>query len=96
MDLNRYKAIFGGRPGRMSDFFRLPGFSSGAPSAPAPLPPLPEREDPAVIESREKLRLSEKRRKGRAASILTGGQGVEDDLGVVTRPAGRSPAKLGG
>jgi hypothetical protein len=70
--------------------FRMPGFSSSAPVAPAPLPPLPEREDPAVLEAREKLRLSEKRRKGRRASILTSGSGLDDELGIVQRPsAGR-------
>lgn len=68
-------------------YLRLPGFSSSAPAAPAPLPPLPEREDPTVLEAREKLRLSEKRRKGRRASILTSGSGLEDELGIVHRPS---------
>jgi len=64
----------------------LPGFSSSAPAAPAPLPPLPEREDPAVTEARENLRLSEKRRRGRRASILTSGAGLDDELGIISRP----------
>lgn len=68
-------------------FLRLPGFGSSAPAAPAPLPPLPDREDPAVLEAREKLRLSEKRRRGRRASILTGGSGLDDELGFVYRPS---------
>ena len=71
-------------------FLRLPGFSSSAPAAPAPLPPLPEREDPAVIEARESLRLSEKRRRGRRASILTSGAGLDDELGFIRRPTANS------
>lgn len=58
---------------------RLPGNFGGGGDSPEPLKPLPQREDPSVIESREKLRLSEKRRKGRRATILTGGRGIQDD-----------------
>jgi len=79
---------------------RLPGFGGSSPSAPAPLQPLPTREDPSIAEAREKLRLSEKQRKGRRASILTGGSGVQDEgLGSLSRPAagnGRQSQLLGG
>ena len=40
-----------------------------------PLPPLPTSEDPAVKRRKEELRLAQKRRRGRAATILTGGLG---------------------
>lgn len=70
----------------MTALLRLPGFGGGGSSSPAPLQPLPTREDPSIAEAKEKLRLSEKRRKGRRASILTGSSGVEDDTLGVTRP----------
>ena len=72
----------------------FPGFSSG-PKAPAPLPPPPERDDPSVDAARERLRLSEKRRKGRRAAILTSGRGAED-TGVIKRSAalGRKDQQL--
>ncbi len=57
----------------------FPGF--GGSKAPAPLPPPPKIDDPAVTEAKEKLRLSEKKRRGRRASILTGDQ--ED--GIIKR-----------
>lgn len=76
----------------------LPGFDKifGAPKPPElPVPPpLPERTDPAVAEAKEKLRLSERRRRGRRAAVLTGGRGVEEELGSVSRPEARA-AKLG-
>ena len=46
------------------------------PALPPPPPPPPTPEDPAVVESKKKLRASELRRKGRRASIITGGEGV--------------------
>lgn len=73
---------------------RFPGFSSSTPSVPPPPPP-PTREDPEVKAAREKTRLAALQRKGRRASILTGGQGVEDSLGSVSRPEARSAQLLG-
>ena len=54
----------------------LPGFSPSRPRLPPPPPPPPQRDDPAIAEARKKLRASELRRKGRRATILTGGEGV--------------------
>ncbi len=73
--------------------FTLPGFGGGKPSIPPPPPPIPTREDPAIAEARKKLRQSELKRKGRAASILTPSG---DQLGAapVTRP--EASGKLGG
>lgn len=73
----------------------LPGFGGGAP-APAPLPPLPTQDDPAIAEARKIQRTSELRRKGRRASILTSGRGVEDELGTAAnRPQARAAKLLG-
>jgi len=55
--------------------FRLPGgiFSKPkAPAVPPPPPPVPTAEDPGVVRAREELRQSERRRKGRASTFLTG------------------------
>ena len=61
----------------------FPGFSK--PKAPAPLPAPPKIDDPAVTAARERLRLSEKRRKGRRAAILTSNRGVENNSPVIKR-----------
>ena len=71
-------------------------FSAPKPPAPPPPPPAPTREDPAVAESKEKLRKAELQRKGRAATILTSGSGAEDDLGSISRPQARTSKLLGG
>lgn len=70
----------------------LPGFSSPSPQA-APPPP-PTAEDPAIKAAQEKLRLAEKNRRGRAASILTP---EESQLGdpQVSRPQARAAMLLG-
>ena len=74
--------------------FSIPGKSVGnifAPK-PAPLPPPPPPpptpDDPAVVESKKKLRESELRRRGRRASILTGGQGALGEAEVARPEAG--------
>ena len=64
----------------------FPGFSRG-PSAPAALPPPPTTDDPSVTAAREKLRLSEKKRRGRRASVLTSSRGVQESTGVIKRSA---------
>lgn len=58
------------------------------PNIPPPpeLPPVPTREDPEISAARERQRQADLRRRGRRATILTGGRGVEDELGVVNRP----------
>ncbi len=70
-------------------------FGGGAPKAPPPLPPLPTRADPAIEAARKRQQTSALMRKGRRASILTSGRGVEDELGTVSRPEARG-AKLFG
>ncbi len=47
----------------------------------------PGREDPAIALAKERLRLQEKRRRGRRASILTGPSGVaqSSELGGIKR-----------
>ena len=61
----------------------FPGFTSSPKSE--TLPPPPTLDDPAVAAAKEKLRLSEKRRKGRRASVLSSGQG--ENTGVIKRSA---------
>jgi hypothetical protein len=39
-------------------------------------------EDPAIAERRRQARLSEKQRKGRGATILTGAAGLSEEPGV--------------
>jgi len=68
----------------------FPGFSSG-PSVPPPPPPPPTREDPAIAEAKEAQRQAELKRKGRKASVITGGQGVEDNLGTAGGPQVERP-----
>ena len=72
---------------------RLPGFG-GAPSPPPPPPPPPTREDPVIAESKRKLRIAERLRRGRAASVKVGNEGLGD--APVTRPEARSAQVLGG
>ena len=72
--------LFGSSPRK---FFGLP-----------PPPPSPTREDPAIAEARKKLRSSELRRRGRAATILTSGRGVLGAVGV-DRPEATAADKLG-
>ena len=75
----------------------LPGISfGGGPSLPPPLPPLPTRADPAIAESKRKLRLSALRRRGRGATILAGRSGGSQlGSGQVDQPQAGG-ARLGG
>ena len=76
----------------------FPGFG-GAPSIPAPpLPPPPppdppKRTDPAVVQAKEDLAASERRRKGRSGSILTSSRGVVG--GQLQQPSADDNTKLG-
>ena len=70
---------------------RLPGFSPSKPRLPPGPAPPPQRDDPAVVAARKKLRASELRRKGRRATILTGGEGV---LGTVPLAQPRAGSQL--
>lgn len=68
----------------------LPGksvFSPPKPKKVAAAPPPPERDDPEVTARREELRLSELKRRGRAATILTGGANLEGIGAPLGRPA---------
>lgn len=71
----------------------FPGFGGG-PKMPEAPPPPPKADDPAVGEAKEKLRLSEKRRKGRSATLLTD---QSDNLGAanIARPEARAANLLG-
>lgn len=75
----------------------LPGksvFSPSKPQMPAPPPPPPKRDDPEIAAAKDKQRMADLKRKGRAASVLTSGRGVEEELGAVARPEARSGAQL--
>lgn len=66
----------------------------GLEKPPAPLPPLPTREDPEIEQARKRAQIAEKLRRGRRSTILTSGRGVEDQLGSVSRPEARGGATL--
>lgn len=83
----------------MSKFKAILSIFTGGPKIPAPqpLPPPVTIADPAIADAKERLRKSELARKGRAASILTSGQGVTDELGTTDNPTARGGATvLGG
>jgi len=69
---------------RLRGYSMLPGSSLFSPPKPKieplppPPPPPPERTDPAVLEARKKKRIAARLRKGRSATILTGGAGVPE------------------
>lgn len=73
----------------------VPGFSSSGPSLPARLPPPTTRDDPAIADAKKKLRASELRRKGRRASIITGGAGVLGEA-PLSQPQARGAQLFGG
>jgi len=80
--------------------FSLPGKAIGSifsgpkmPELPPPPPPPPTREDPAIAARQKEVVDAEKRRKGRAASNLTGGEGVLGETNV-DRPAARAGAQV--
>lgn len=61
-------------------------FSSPSPPAlPPEPPPPPAPDDPAIEEARRRRRLAEARRRGRQATILTGGEGDTTEA-TVSRP----------
>ena len=57
-------------------------FSRPPPPAPPPPPPVPQPGDPAVEEARKRALAAARNAKGRAATILTGGQGLTGDAPV--------------
>ena len=62
-----------------------------------PLPPPVNRTNAAVQKARADTIRKEKNRKGRKSTILTSGQGVDDDqLGIIQRPEARNARLLGG
>lgn len=60
------------------------------------IPAVPSRADTAIAEARKKAKEEELKRRGRAATILTGSRGIEGGLGTVTRPEARGAVLLGG
>lgn len=68
----------------------LPGKSFISPDTPKvdPLPPPPTRDDPAIEAAKEAERLAMLRRKGRGATLLTGGGGLSGDASVNQPQAG--------
>lgn len=77
--------------------FALPGKSVfDPPSPPDPAPPPAQPKAPAVEAAGDTRRQSELMRRGRRASILTSGRGVQDELGTVNRPQARAAQVLGG
>jgi hypothetical protein len=52
---------------------------------PAPMSPPPTQEDPAVEEARRREIIQAQRARGRAATILTSGQGVAEDAPTARR-----------
>lgn len=69
----------------------LPGF--GSPKMPDPAPPPPKADDPAVTAAKEKLRLAEKQRKGRAATMLADPATLGEP--TLARPEARGAALFG-
>lgn len=67
------------------------------PSLPPPPPPAPTRANSAeaISSAQEKERTEALKRKGRKATILSGGQGVVGDA-PLSQPAARSAQLLGG
>ena len=64
-------------------------FSPPKPKPVTPPPPPPEADDPAIEDARWREREAAKRRKGRQATILTGG------LGDTSQPQVQQPKLLG-
>ena len=62
----------------------------------SPLTALPTAADPEIEAARQRQREAERLRKGRRASIITGGKGVTEPLGSVSRPEARASDLLGG
>ena len=54
------------------------------------------RKDPEVEAARRRQQTADRLRRGRRASILTSGRGVEDELGSVSRPSATGATLLGG
>lgn len=69
-------------------------FKPKTPDLPAPPPPIPQADDPAIAAERTKLRLAERKRKGRGSTIVTGGRGVTTDA-PLNQPAAGGDNKLG-
>ena len=70
-------------------------FSPPRPRLPPPPPPPVTREDPAIAAAAKKQRQADLRRRGRKATIITGGQGVLGDA-PLAQPQARSAQLLGG
>jgi hypothetical protein len=74
----------------------LPGFGASSPPPPVAPPPVPMPNDPAIAAAKNKQRLAELQRMGRASTNLTGNSALGD--APVDRPgatAARSATLLG-
>jgi len=60
-------------------------FSAPSPSPPPAPAPVPSKDDPAVEEARRKELIAAQKARGRAASILTGGEGDTTDAPVTQK-----------
>ena len=56
----------------------------------------PTRDDQQVQQARERAVEAARLRRGRAATVLSSGAGVQDELGSVSRPQARAATMLGG
>lgn len=80
-----------------SAWWTLPGgsvFDPPKPDKPPPAATPPKREDESVKIAGAQQRRAERLRRGRRASILTSGQGLEDELGILSRPEARGGSQL--
>lgn len=83
----------GGDPKNFLDPFGLFTSTDGTPDMPAPPAPV-KRDDPAISAAQKKQREADLRRRGRRASIVTGGQGVLGDAPLL-QPQARGAQVLG-
>ena len=75
------RASWGARSGEHRMGFLTPK----QPDPPPAPPPAPTREDPDVEQARRQATVEARRQRGRAATVLTGGQGVTDQAPLRTK-----------
>jgi hypothetical protein len=87
-------------PTSLADFEVAPGVSGPLLPPPIPppepLPPPSNLQSPEVIAARQRALDEARRRRGRQSTILTSERGVEDQLGIISRPEARASKLLGG
>ena len=70
-------------------------FDPDVPKPPKPVDPAPTIDTPAVEQAPAEAKKLESRRRGRLATMVTGGAGVTAPLGSTSRPAARAAQLLG-